>query len=126
MEKPLFTHPNITLFTTVTEDKQLTHEHKVTWYEYQLQEAVIFHGIAAIVSAVTPQYIEEKELDCLGYIMESIITLISHLRTWPVIKNLIKDGNKGRFCCPLEQLPQPTSQRLRAISDKAAKQRHEV
>ena len=33
MEKPPFTHPKITPLTTVTEDKQLTNEHKVTWDE---------------------------------------------------------------------------------------------
>ena len=60
MEKPLFTHPDITPLTTVTEEKQPTNDHKVTWNEYHLQESVIFHGIAAIVAAVMPQYIEEK------------------------------------------------------------------
>ena len=58
MEKPSFTHPDITLSTTVTKDKQITNEHKVTWDEYHLQEAVIFYGRAAIVMAVMPQYIE--------------------------------------------------------------------
>ena len=51
-------HPNITPLTTVTEDKNLTNYHKVTWDEYHLQEAVIFYGRAAIVMAVMPQYIE--------------------------------------------------------------------
>ena len=60
MEKPPFTHPNIILLTTITEDKQLTNENKVTWYEYLLQEAVLFHGRAAIVAAVLMQDIEEK------------------------------------------------------------------
>ena len=41
-------------------DKQLTNENKVTWYEYLLQEAVLFHGRAAIVAAVLMQDIEEK------------------------------------------------------------------
>ena len=58
MEKPPFTHPDITPLTTVNEYKQLTNEHKVTWDEYHLQEAVIFHGRAAIAAAVMPQYIE--------------------------------------------------------------------
>ena len=58
MEKQPFMHPDITPLTTVTEDKQLTNEHKVMWDEYHLQEAVIFHGRAAIVAAVMPQYIE--------------------------------------------------------------------
>ena len=58
MEKPPFTHPNITLLTIVTKDKQLTNEHKLTWDEYHLQEAVIFHGRASVVAAVMPQYIE--------------------------------------------------------------------
>ena len=102
MEKPPFTHPGITPLTTATEDKQLTNDHKVTWDKYHLQEAVIFHGRSAIVVAVIPQYIEEKEVDYLGYIMESILSLIAHLRTWPVITNGRKDGNEGSFCCPLE------------------------
>ena len=79
MEKPPFTHPDITLLKTVTEEKQLTNEQKVTWDEYHLQEAVIFNGRAAIIAAVMPQYIEEKEVDYLGYSMESILTLIAHL-----------------------------------------------
>ena len=37
MEKPPFTHPGITPLTTVTKDKQLTNEHKVTLDEYHLQ-----------------------------------------------------------------------------------------
>ena len=63
MEKPPFTNPDITPLTTVTKEKQLTNEHKVTWYEYHPQEAVIFHRRAAIVAAVMPQYTEEKEVD---------------------------------------------------------------
>ena len=63
MEKPPFMHPNITPLTTITEYKQLTNEHKVTWDEYHLQESVIVHGKAAIVADVLLQYIEEKEVD---------------------------------------------------------------
>ena len=58
MGRPPFTHPDITPLTTVTKDKHLTNEHKVTWNKYHLQEAVIFHGRAAIDAAVMPQYIE--------------------------------------------------------------------
>ena len=79
MEKPPFTLPNITPLMTVTKDKHVTNEHKVTWDKYHLQEAMIFQWIAAIVAAVMPQYIEEKEVDYLGYSMESILTLIAHL-----------------------------------------------
>ena len=87
MEKPPFAHPNITPLTNVTEDKQLTNEHKVTWDEYHLQEFVIFHWRAAIVTAVMPQYMEEKGVDYLGYSMETILLLVAHLRTGPVITN---------------------------------------
>ena len=52
MYKPPFTHTDITPLTDITEDKQLTNKHKVTWDEYHLQEAVIFHGRAAIVTVV--------------------------------------------------------------------------
>ena len=100
MEKPPFTHPDITPLTTVNEDRQITDEHKVTWDKYHLQEVVIFHGRAAIVAAVMPQYIEEKEVDYLGYSMESILTLITHLRTWPVITNTERMSTKAAFVAP--------------------------
>ena len=54
MEKPPFTHPRINPLTNVTKDKQLMNEHRVTWDEYHLQEAVVFYGRAAIVAAVMP------------------------------------------------------------------------
>ena len=54
MENPPFTHPDITLLTTVAEDKQLTNKHKVIWDEYHLQESVIFHGRAAIAVVGMP------------------------------------------------------------------------
>ena len=60
MEKLPLTHLDITPLITVTKDKQITNKHKVTWDEYHLQEAVIFHGRAAIVAAVMPQYTKEK------------------------------------------------------------------
>ena len=87
MEKPPFTHPDTTPMTTVTKEKNLTNEHKVTWDEYHLQEVIIFNRRAATVAAVMPQYIEEKEVDYLGYSIESILSLIAHFRTWTVIKN---------------------------------------
>ena len=105
MEKPPFTHPNITPLTTVTEDKHLTNEHKVTWEKYHLQEAIIFHGREAIVAAVMPQYIEEKEVDYLGYSMESILTLIAHLRTWPVITNAERMATKASYVAPWSDYP---------------------
>ena len=100
MEKPPFTNPDIPPLTTVTKDKQLTNEHKVMWDEYHLQEAVIFHGREAIVAAVMPQYTEEKEVDYLGYSMESILSLIAHLQTWPVITNAENMATKADFVAP--------------------------
>ena len=87
MEKSPFTHPDIIPLTTVTMDKHLSNEHKVTWDEYHLQEAVIFRGRAAIVASVMTQYIKEKEVDYLGYGNETILSLVAHLRMWPVITN---------------------------------------
>ena len=105
MEKLPFTHPNIHSLATVTDDKQLTNEHKVTWDEYHLQESLIFHGRAAIVAAVMPQYIEEKEVDYLGYSMETILLLIAHLRTWPVITNSERMATKASFVDPWSEYP---------------------
>ena len=105
MEKPPFTHPNIHSLATVTDDKQLTNEHKVTWDEYHLQEAVIFHGRAAIVAAVMLQYIEEKKVDHLGYSMETILSLITHLCTWPVITNAESMATKADFFAPWSDFP---------------------
>ena len=97
MEKPPFTHPDITPMTTVTKEKNLTNEHKVTWDEYHLQEVIIFNRRAATVAAVMPQYIEEKEVDYLGYSIESILSLIAHFRTWTVIKNAERMATKAAF-----------------------------
>ena len=105
MEKPPFTHPDITPLTTVTEYKQYTNEHKVTWDEYHLQEAVIFHGRAAIVAAVMPEYIEEKEVDYLGYSMESILSLIAHLQTSPAITDAERMAAKASFVAPWSDSP---------------------
>ena len=105
MKKPLFTHPDITPLKTVTEDKQFTNDNKVTWDKYYLQEAVIFHGRAAIVAAVMLQYIEEKEVNHLGYSMESIITLIAHLQTWPLITNASRMATKASFVAPWSNSP---------------------
>ena len=106
MEKPPFTHPDINPLTTITEEKQLTNEHKLTWGKYHLQEAVIFHGRAAIVADVMTQYIEEKEVDYLGYSMKSILTLIAHLRTWLVIKNTERMATKADFVAPWSDSPE--------------------
>ena len=105
MEKPPFTHADITPLTTVTKYKQLINEHKVTWDEYHLQEAFIFHGRDAIVAAVMPQYIEEKEVDYLGYGMETILSLVAHIRTWPVITNAERMVTKAAFIAPWSDSP---------------------
>ena len=105
MEKPPFTHPDITPLTTVTEYKQYTNEHKVTWDEYHLQEAIIFHGRAAIVAAVMPEYIEEKEVVYLGYSMESILSLIAHLQTSPAITDAERMAAKASFVAPWSDSP---------------------
>ena len=105
MEKPPFVHPNITPLTTVTKYKQLTNEHKVTWDEYHLQEAVIFHRRAAILVAIMPQYIEEKEVDYLGYGMETILLLVTHLRMWPVITNAKIMATKSASIAPWSDSP---------------------
>ena len=105
MVKLPFTHLDITPLKTVTKDKHLTNEHKVTWDKCHLQEAVIFHGRAAIVAAVMPQYIEEKEVDYLGYSMETILSLVSHLRTWPVITKPERMATKAAFIDPWSNSP---------------------
>ena len=105
MEKPPFTHLDITPLTTLTKYKQLTNDHKVMWDEYHIHEAVIFHGRAAIVAAVMLQYIEEKKVDHLGYSMETILSLITHLCTWPVITNAESMATKTDFFAPWSDFP---------------------
>ena len=72
----------------------------MTWDEYHIQESFIFHGRAAIIAAVMPQYIEEKEVDYLGYIMETIFSLVAHLRTWPVITNAERMATQAALIAP--------------------------
>ena len=86
--------------TTVTEDWQLTNKHKVTWDEYHLQEAVIFHGRAAIVASVMTQYTEEKEVDYLGNVNETILSLVAHLHTCLIITKAERMATKAAFIAP--------------------------
>ena len=51
------------------------------------------------------QYIEEKEVDYLGYSMETISSLIAHLRTWPVITNAEMMATKAAFVAPWSNSP---------------------
>ena len=100
MDRPPFTHLEITPLTTVTDEKQLTNKHKVTWDKYHLQESIIFHGRAAFVAAVIPQYIEEKKVDYLGYGNKTIFSLVTHLRTRPVITSAESMATKSAFIAP--------------------------
>ena len=52
-----------------------------------------------------PQYIEEKEVDYLGYSMETILSRITHLRTWPVITNAERMATKAAFAAPWRDSP---------------------
>ena len=52
-----------------------------------------------------PLYIEEKEVDYLGYSMETILLLVAHLRTWPVITNAERMAKKSDFFAPWSDSP---------------------
>ena len=50
----------------------------MTWDKYHLQEAFTCHGRAAIIASGMPQYIEEKEVDYIGYGIEPILFIVTH------------------------------------------------
>ena len=52
-----------------------------------------------------PQYIEEEEVDYLGYSVETILSLVAHLRTWPVITNTERIATKAAFVAPWSDSP---------------------
>ena len=52
-----------------------------------------------------PQYIEEKEVDYLRYSMETILLLIAHLCTWPVITNTERMETKAASVAPWSDSP---------------------
>ena len=52
-----------------------------------------------------PQYIEEKEVDYLGYGMETILLIVAHLHTWPVITNTERMATKAAFVAPWSDSP---------------------
>ena len=54
-----------------------------------------------------PQYIEEKEVDYLGYVIETILSLVAHLRTWPVITNAERMTTKAAFIAPWSDFSNP-------------------
>ena len=66
MEKPPFTYPDTNPLSIVTKDKHLTNKHKVTWDEYHLQEATIFHRRDAIVAFVMPNTSKRKRWTSSG------------------------------------------------------------
>ena len=84
---------------------QFTNDHKVTWDEYHLKEAVIFHGKAAIVASVMLQNIEEKEVDNLGYGNETVLSLVAHLQTWSVITKAERMATMAAFISPWSHAP---------------------
>ena len=59
-DEPQFLNPNIVDNTTTTDKKILTVEHRVTWYEYYLEQAVDLYRVATIVANTNHQYLTEK------------------------------------------------------------------
>ena len=52
-----------------------------------------------------PQYIKEKEVDYLGYGMETILSLVAQLHTWTVITNAERMATKVDFIAPWSDSP---------------------
>ena len=49
-DEPTLLNPSIRGTTTATDEKILTAEHRVIWYEYYLEQAVDLYGISMIVA----------------------------------------------------------------------------
>ena len=52
-----------------------------------------------------PQYIEEKEVDYLRHSNKTILSLVAHLRMWPVITNTEMMATNAAFIAPWSDSP---------------------
>ena len=68
-----------------------------------------------------PQYIKEKEVDYLGYGMETILSLVSQLLTWTVITNSERMATKAAFIYPWSNSP---GQHLNAYARDLTRQKN--
>ena len=68
-----------------------------------------------------PQYIEEKEVDYLGYDMETLLSLVSHFCTWPIITNAKRMVTKAALIAPWRDSP---NQHLSAYAQNLTRQQN--
>ena len=86
-DEPQLFNPNIGDTTTTTYENILTADHRVTWYEYYLEQAVDLYSIATIVANTDHQYLAKNHEDYVGYANETTRSMIDHIETQTTILN---------------------------------------
>ena len=86
-DKPTPFNPNIGDTTTATDEKILTVDHRSTWYEYYLKQAVDLYDVATIIANTDHQYLAENHEDYVGYANKTTRSIIEQLETHPNILN---------------------------------------
>ena len=85
--KPPLLSPRLSDTTTATDGMTFAVEHRQVWLEYYLDQAVDHYGVATIVASTDAQYLDELEMDYVGFAEETTQAILAHLRTQPVVLN---------------------------------------
>ena len=84
---------------------QTQEDQKVEWQEYTFQEVVDSVEIKFNVAAVDMQYAEELEEDYVGYRNQTIIIMVTQLRTWCIITTKENLAIKEHSLAPWSDTP---------------------
>ena len=103
--KPDKTSSKITKDSNAKEIITYQDENKLLWQEYEFQQAINSVGVEYMVSAVDGQYVDDKKEDYIAFKNQTILSLLTHLRTWFKISNKEKIDIKARFHAPWSDTP---------------------
>ena len=76
-DEPQLLNSNIVDNTTTMVKKILTVDHRVTWYNYYLNQTVDIYSVATIVANTDHQYLTENHKDYVGYANETTCSMIA-------------------------------------------------
>ena len=102
---PTLLNPSIRDTNTARDEKILTTEHRVTWYEYYLEQALGLYGVATIVINIYHQYFAEKHEDYVGYANVTTRSMLEQLETHSTILDKEKLEIMAAFFAPWSDAP---------------------
>ena len=98
--EPTLLNPSIGATATATDEKILIAEHRVTWYNYYLDQAVDLYSVATIVANTDHQYFSENHEDYVGYVNKTTRLVIEQIETHLTIINKENVEIRAAFFAP--------------------------